>query len=75
MGMPACGVKSRQSGEVVSDINSVGKYTFKMYPVTEYRKHSQKNCAMWVFYSESLDYFHIELHFMECRNAASNPAY
>ena len=46
MGMPACGVKSRQSGEVVSDINSVGKYTFKMYPVTEYRKHSQKNCAM-----------------------------
>ena len=50
---------------------SVGKDTFNMYPDTQYMP---KNVIcnvfhnlIWVLYSEYLDYFHIELHFLSVR--------
>ena len=50
-------------------VSCVGKDTFKMYSVTEYML---KNVICNVFWY--LDYFHIELHFIEGMQQ-SNPAY
>ena len=64
-------------------MGSVGKDTFKMYSVTENRIHGKyvvSNIFHYIIqsrvtYSEYLDYFQIELHFINVGMLQSNPVY